>query len=44
MLATDDVSYASMLFVMADHQVRETAGVQQTLHGGLGAAGSRQPS
>ncbi len=34
MLATDDVRHASMLFVMADHQVRETAGVQQALHGG----------
>lgn len=34
MLATDDVRHASMLFVMADHQVRQTTGVQQTLHGG----------
>src|SRR5436189_3509041 len=34
MLATDDVRHASMLFVMADHQVRETTGVQQSLHGG----------
>ena len=35
MLATDDVRHASMLFVMADHQVRQTTGVEQTLHGGV---------
>jgi hypothetical protein len=34
MLATDDVRHASVLFVMADHQVRQTAGVQQALHAG----------
>lgn len=34
MLGTDDVRHASMLFVMADHQVRETTGTQQALHGG----------
>jgi hypothetical protein len=34
MLATDDVRHASMLFVMADYQVRTTTGIQQTLHGG----------
>ena len=34
MLATDDVRHASMLFVMADHQVRQTIGVQQALHAG----------
>ena len=34
MLATDDVRHASMLFVMADRQVKDTTGVQQTLHGG----------
>lgn len=34
MLATDDARHASMLFVMADQQVRQTAGIQRTLHGG----------
>ena len=34
MLATDDVRHASVLFVMADHQVRQTTGVQQALHAG----------
>jgi hypothetical protein len=34
MLATDDVRHASVLFVMADHQVKGTTGVQQVLHGG----------
>jgi hypothetical protein len=34
MLATDDVRHASVLFVMADHQVRHTTGVQQVLHAG----------
>src|SRR5215510_10926075 len=34
MLATDDVRHASVLFVMADHQVRHTTGVQQALHAG----------
>jgi hypothetical protein len=34
MLATDDVRHASALFVMADHQVRETTGVQQIVHEG----------
>jgi hypothetical protein len=34
MLATDDVRHASVLFVMVDHQVRQTTGVQQALHAG----------
>ncbi len=34
MLATDDVRHASVLFVMADQQVRETTGIQSVLHGG----------
>ena len=34
MLATDDVRHASMLFVMADHQERETTGTQRAIHGG----------
>ena len=34
MLATDDARHASMLFVMADQQVRTTTGTQQTLYGG----------
>ena len=34
MLATDDVRHASVLFVMADHEVRQTTGVQQALHAG----------
>jgi hypothetical protein len=32
MLAADDVRHASVLFIMADHQVNRTEGVQQDLH------------
>src|SRR5260370_10175956 len=34
MLATDDVRHASILFLMADRQVKDTMGIQQALHGG----------
>jgi hypothetical protein len=34
MMATDDARCACLLFVMADQQVRETAGAEQALHGG----------
>ena len=34
MMATDDARCATMLFVMADQQVRETSGAEQALHSG----------
>jgi hypothetical protein len=34
MLATDDARCATLLFVMADRQVRDTAGAEQALHAG----------
>lgn len=34
MLATDDVRTASVLFVTNDYEMKQPAGIQQTLHGG----------
>jgi hypothetical protein len=34
MIATDDARGASLLFVMADEEMRRTSGAEQALHGG----------